>query len=203
MSDSITQLNSALGRALGYNPFGDPLFKWAWCHDLWWPETATGRTVQKPIDVPLIGGGFERTYIVVPEYKKTPMCQRLTRQFVVCRWMPPEELERWGEIFPHADYPSRGYYVNTDYFRGRDNPPDLADTECFIRCAKEQRSMKFNERLRDMEAEADKKESDQRKVLEDEMHDLIPAFCHGTPGKRSGDTSFPSLKKDLVHVPTN
>ena len=199
---TVEKLNELLGRELGRNPLNEPVYRWAFSEDLYWPTHATGRTVKKKIQVPLFGEGgtlATTTEIVVPEYRRDRMCHKLHKQWLITKWCAPEELDRWTEIFPQADYPSRGYYINTDYYRSPENPPSLIDTEFFIRQMKDQRSMKFKDRLEQFESERDRKERSAHNEVEDELQDMVPAMANPQPGTRSWNVSFPSTQKEIAN----
>lgn len=56
---TVAQLNKLLERELGTNPYGEAIFRWEFSEDLYWPEFATGRMVEKPVKIPIIGGSVE------------------------------------------------------------------------------------------------------------------------------------------------
>lgn len=194
-----SDFNKQLARALGYAKIGDEgLFQWDWSEDLTWPAYATGNKVSKSIKVPLIGSSEPvDAQVLVPEYKKDRMCQKYKNQWLITKWCAPESLSEWEKNFPGAAYPSRGFRIMTNAVLDPFVSPTQADTDHFIQCIKEQQSMTYNERLADMERDQAYKENAQRQRAYDEIGDMVPAFCNGTPGKRGGSVSMPSLQKEI------
>ena len=195
------RLNDLLGRELGRNPYGEPIFVWSWSEDLMWPAYKTGKMTTKAVSAPIIGTDqVETVEMTVPEYRQDRMCARLKDQWVITKWNPPESLERWQSTFPGADWPARGYRIHTNAslprFPGGPTLPNTGDTEFFIQTMREQRSMSFEDRLADMQRAADMKDLVERNALEDELRDMVPAFVNGRPGKRGGYVSTPFSKQD-------
>lgn len=219
----VQKLNERLARDLGRcllaGNNSDGLFKWEWSEDLFWPAFKTGRMVTRKVPAALIGDKTidfanpdisflmptpdpDVVYVdmVVPEYKRVHMSHKFKNQWVVTRWFPPEELPLWQHNFPHAPYPANGYRIHTNASLKPFCKPTLADTEHFIECIREQRSMTFEERLADMELEADREQEGKRKIIRDKIDDMIPAFGNYAPGQRGNFVSMPSLQKDLKLV---
>lgn len=188
----VDSLNKLLAEELGTYSGGsrDGRFKWQWSEDLFWPAYATGKNVEK-----VSPGGivyFEK------EYRKDRMSDKLWNQWVVTKWYPPEELSRWKETFPGADYPRNGYYINTNACLDPFRVPTIDDTWHFIKCIRDQTSMDFLSRLRDMERVEEKIETSEHAEVIDEVADYVPAFFNPNPGKRGGHVSVPSLQKEML-----
>lgn len=112
---------------------------------------------------------------------------------------PQEALnEKWQALFPGADFPHRGWRVTTDAYLPRSphdpSVPNLADTEYFIRCIREQTRMNLPDLVQDMLAQMDWKDAQSTKRLEDDIRDGFPAMLNPNPGTRSGFVSFPGTK---------
>jgi hypothetical protein len=202
MTQNISHLNALLGRELGTNPYGEPIFMWAHSEDLYWPEFATGHMVDKPVMVPIIGGGEEvGSYIQVPEYRKEKMCPNLNCQWVMTVWQVAEQLTQWQAMFPGAPYPTRGHRIHTNAslpsYEGGPREPNLEETERFIKLLKFQRSHTHDEAMRGIDAERTAKDLATRKEIEDEIRDEFPAYMNLQPGKRGGWVSTPYTKKDI------
>lgn len=137
---------------------------------------------------------------VVPEYKVEKMCPKLDRQWVIALWYAPEELAHWESRFPCADYPARGYRINTNAslpsYPGGPREPNIRDTERFIELLREQRSMSHHDRVVDMLAEDDRQKAAIQQEIEDEIANDFTAFMNPEPGKRGGFVSFPSTEKE-------
>jgi len=196
----VAKFNELLGRELGRNPQSEPIFQWAWSEDLFWPQFRTGRMVTKRVPAKLLDSGeTEWIEMVVPEYARVKLSDKLKNQWVVTKWFPPEELPMWQHNFPMADYPANGYRIHTNASLDPFQVPTLADTEHFIHCIREQRSMSLENRIIDMQREADYIEKEKDRVIRDEVRDLMPAFANYQPGKRGGYVSLPATKRELAH----
>ncbi len=198
---TVNKLNKLLASQLGTNPYGEGVFQWAFSEDLYWPEFPTGRMIDKPVTVPLIGGGEAvSAYIPVPEYRKEKMAPNLDRQWVMTVWMRGEDLPQWQTMFPGAPYPARGHRIHTNAslpsYPGGPREPNLEDTERFIRLMRFQRNHTVNEVATGIDNERTVRDTAIRKEIEDEIRDEFPAFMNIEPGKRGGYVSFPYSEKD-------
>lgn len=221
----VNTLNALLASELGRNPYGEPVFRWAWSEDLLWPETPTGKMTTKPVEIPIIGGGTETHQMLVPEYKRRRMSFKLQNQWVVTRWLSPEMLcgasvdykigsppsgfsheeltRRWRAIFPGSDLPVKGLYINTDWANKPNLPPTLQDTQILIAQLREQLSgMSASARLADMLADDDEDRVRKRKITENICEDSFTAMMNPFPGSRSSFVSFPSTEKQVILPPT-
>lgn len=224
----LSRLNHLLGRELGRNG-DRSIFAWKHSDDLFWPSFQTGQTTRqkREFSVPIIGGGTElcTEEIVVPVYRRDRQVARsawyvtklLTPAELIWGWIgkhgdptpegrqPRDEelLQIWNARFPGADFPSRGWRVPTDAclprYVGGATEPNMADTEDFIACVREQTRLSFDLRLEDMLAYEDRKEADKRREIEDAVRDSFPAFLNPAIGKRSNFVSFPWSRKDRLN----
>ncbi|MEY4299377.1 MAG: hypothetical protein RIR25_613 [Verrucomicrobiota bacterium] len=181
-------------------------------------------TKERFFDIPLVGGGVEKGCIeeAVPEYAQDRQV-RLLDTWYIAKWLTPEELivgglighgmgwqggqkpsdeqlrEAWKRQFPGADFPAQGWRVPTDAHLPRSpqesKVPNEADTLHFIRCIREQTSMRFDERLKDMLAYEDRGEAEKDRVIQDMVRDSFPAFLNPNIGKRGGFVSFPWARR--------
>lgn len=155
--DEIRRLNNLLGRELGRNHRSEPVFKWEWSDNLFWPLFRTGRTttVTKKMHVAVIGGGSEEVEVTetVPEYRRDRQV-RLFATWYVTKWLPPWELITgplsghlrygddfgnkppdaqveavWTARFPGTDFPSNGWRVPTNCHLPRSPHDPLIPTE--------------------------------------------------------------------------
>ena len=46
----VDDLNKIFGERLGLNRYGEPVFKWEWTEDLFWPAYKTDKTVEEKLD---------------------------------------------------------------------------------------------------------------------------------------------------------
>jgi hypothetical protein len=177
------RLNDLLGQELGFNPFGEPIFAWKFSDDLFWPASYTGKSIEKTSPGGIIY--FER------EYKATPMSWRLVHQWVVCRWYPADALNDWQTRFPGADYPTRGYYIFTDWANKPDCPPTHEDTRLLIiQLKKQMGGMDYLSQLRTFEGIEDKNDAAKTSTLGDAIRDEFTAGLNPFPGKRGGPISW-------------
>ena len=226
VTKAIQMLNDLLGDRMGWTPNSSdstsntsggrqPIFRWDWSEDLFWPAFKTGHMVNRRVPAMLLGesGNVETdaffapapedpgvTYVnmLVPEYARVKLSNRLKNQWVATKWFPPEELPQWERNFPQAPYPKDGYRIHTNACLPPFQEPTLLDTEDLIKCLREQRSMTFADRLIDMERDRDQREKSKHGAVLDEIDDLIPAYGNYAPGKRGHFISFPSTQKEIT-----
>ena len=220
----LHNLNELLGRELGRRE-NEPIFAWKHSDTMFWPATATGRTVMtsRTFDVPVIGGGVESCteQLAVPEYKPSRIVRNSA--WYVTKLLTAEELifgfygkhgdkwpdgmapgdeklkELWGERFPGEPFPVKGWRIPTDAFLPRApgdlEEPNLRDTNYFIACIHEQTRLSLDLRLDDMLASEDRIEAEKRRNIEAAVRDSFPAFLNPKIGKRGGFVSFPWSRK--------
>jgi hypothetical protein len=224
----IEQLNRILRSELGSNPYGQGKFRWAWSDDLFWPTTETGRLIQKEIDVPLIGTSeTAKGTVLVKEFKARRMTRRHPNCWIVTRWLPPGALvglridihignepseadiprevilARWQSMFPGADYPERGWYVNTDYFCKPYQEPTYDDNQFLIRQLRHQMSdMSAQSLLINWCNTEDAENARTQRTIEDACENEFTAFLNPYPGKKGTFVSFPTVEeKSLMSKP--
>lgn len=203
---TVHELNEILRRDLGSNVYGEPHFKWCYSEDLFWPAYKTGNLTRRKIRVPLLGSDESaevETDIPEPEYKRDRMSHSLSKQWVVCKWIAPENLAWWQSEFPGADWPYRGYYFATNASLPQGQLPTSEDTDELIRCVKKQRELTFAGTLARMEADRERGEKAQQSELDSMIRNEFTAFMNPYPGKRGGfvspQTGFgesPATKKE-------
>ena len=182
--------------------------------------------VKKKLTVPLLGGGgkTEEYEIIelVPEYRR----DRQTREdkWVISKWLGPEELilggalglgrgwtpgtkpsheklaEAWDARFKGADFPSRGWPVPTSATLPRSPDgtwaPNLADTEWFISCIRQQTAPTAQDHVLGIESAMDKQDKISSNQIGEEAREMWPAFLNIKPGARGNDISVPFTKFD-------
>lgn len=191
---NIDKLNYLLGVALGFTPYGDePIYRWTWTEDLFWPATPTGRFVESKTESGL--------YVMRPEYVQRRMTERYKNQWIISRWFPPEGVTAleahmlglpeqtifatWERDFPGSPIPARGYRIhinNTEIPEG--DVPNLTDTERAIQIFNQARSRTARQLMRD-DAEAAEKEHIALKNQDaDFVADCFTAGLKPKPGSR-------------------
>lgn len=186
---NIQQLNEFLGAELGRVPGGsEPLFKWEWSEDLFWPSYATGGRVEKQSPGGIVY--FEK------EYRRDRMSHKLRKQWVVTKWCRPEELSQWKENFPGADYPANGYRINTDWYNPPGKQPTFEDTRCLVWAIRKQFGMTAGQLADDVQAEQDHRDKAVENEVLDEIREDFTAFMNPYPGKRGGSISFGGVDKE-------
>jgi hypothetical protein len=196
---TVEKLNALLARELGTHIYNAGKFKWAYSEDLYWPAYKTGRLTRRKIMVPLLGTAFQEeveTDIPEPEYTKDRMSHKLSKQWVICKWIPPDELTWWQSEFPGAPWPAQGYYFPTNASCAPGVLPTLADTEHLIRCVKDQTSMTYQARLADMEQDMDRQDKSKTSTLDSMIRNEFTAFMNPAPGKRGNHISMPYSRFD-------
>jgi hypothetical protein len=205
---TVAQLNDLLLRELGSTIYDGGRFEWRFSEELFWPAYKTGQLTRRKIMVPLLGsdtGEEVETDIPEPEYKRDRMSHTLSKQWVVCKWVPPDKLGWWASEFPGAPWPSRGYYFPTNASLAEGVLPTLQDTEHLIECVKEQTRMSFSARLADMEADQERQDRAKASELDSMIRNEFTAFMNFAPGKRGGFVSpqggfgeSPLMKKEVT-----
>lgn len=193
---TVRELNEILGRELGRNPYGEPIYEWAFSEDLFWPAYATGGTTTKDVEATIIGGGTEIVPMTIPEYKRDRMTHNLRHQWCVTKWFPPEELPEWNSRFPGADYPARGYRIHTNWYNAPNVLPTQEDTNCLVWAVRKQLGMNYVDLYNEMDAEMAKAEKAREAEVNDEVRDAFTAYLNLTPGKRGGSISMPLTAQD-------
>lgn len=203
---TIAKLNDLLLRELGSNVYGEPRFRWTFSEELFWPAYKTGNLIRREISVPLLGSDqHEEVETDIPEleYKRDRMSHSLFKQWVICKWIAPDELTWWQSEFPGAPWPDRGYYFATNAAMEPEVMPTLQDTERLIRCVKEQTSMTYAARLADMEADQARQDKAKESELDSMVRNEFTAFMNPAPGKRGNGISMPYSKFDRDKEPSN
>lgn len=204
-----------LAQEHGRTPYGDGKFRWEWSEDLIWPAVKTGKMATKRVPVPILGagGGTEFVEISTPEYKPVRQTNKYRNQWIVTRWLSPEQLaglqrgydigpeerpysqqqivDAWRAIFPHSDCPLRGLHFHTDWANKPDCLPSLEDTKLLIHQLRVQRSdVSPAMLLLDMDAEDFAEKEKKRILTESIVEECFTAFLNPEPGKRGGSISF-------------
>lgn len=184
---TVPELNEILSRELHRNPYGAGIYAWEWSEDLYWPSYATGGRVEKRSPGGIVY--FEK------EYRRDRMTSKLRNQWVVTKWCAPETLGHWQVNFPGADYPHKGYRINTDWYNKPGIMPSHEDTIRLIWAIRKQTGMSATELNNEQDAERERGQKERDSVVEDEIRDSFTAFLND-PGKRSGHVSLPYSKQE-------
>jgi len=181
----IDKFNKRLGEALDINPHGEPLYKWfdtnKWEH--WMKSLFDKKLVRGPSGL----------FIVEPVFKARLMCPALPDRWIIGHWHEPELSEfMWHQQFPDQLYPSRGYYVQTNFWCPEiGQEPTYSDNERFISMVRRHRSLTAQEDTDIMQAAIDYEEKERDRQVRDCLDDILPTFSH-VPGIRGGNVSYPS-----------
>jgi hypothetical protein len=189
---AIQKLNAYLGGALGFNPYGEPNYQWDWSDDLMWPAFKTGRMIETRTPEGLIVMGNE--YVRSHQTSKRGV-------WIVTKWFGPEDLPDWHKTFPGADYPARGYRIQTDWHNRPGVEPTMEDTQKLIwqihqiirTTPEDARAAQVGNLLND---QMDEFEAQKDRVRDEQLEEYIPAFVNPTPGKRGGSVSVPATRQD-------
>lgn len=195
---SILKLNDRLRLTLGSTPFGEPIYKWAWTEDLYWPSMPTGQYEEIKTDSGL--------FLMKSVSTRKRMTDRYVEQWIIVRWCPIDgftesectklgisnhQLPVWSRDFPGAPIPSRGGYyyhlANTEIPRG-DMPTD-SDTDRFIGFIKIQLAQDGNEHLYEWSKAKERQTRSSRAEFAAEIADSFTAYLK-EPGKVDGEVSF-------------
>lgn len=189
---NIDQLNKRLGEALGYNPHGEPHYKWfdtnKWEH--WMRKLDDWKLERDPKS-----GLFVRQ----PIYVKRLMCPALPDRWIIGHWHEPVSEFLWRQA-NGADqlWPAKGYYVQTNFWCPEiGQEPAYSDNERFIMLARRHRQMTWQEDTEQMQAAIDYEERQRDVKVDQFLDDLLPTFSH-VPGIRGGSVSYPSKNQGEV-----
>jgi hypothetical protein len=136
------------------------------------------------------------------EYRRDRMSHKLRDQWVVTKWVAPDSLPYWQANFPGADYPARGYRINTDWYNKPGVMPGHEDTIRLIWAIRKQGDKSTQQILNEMEQETERNEKAKENLIGDEIRDSFSAFLN-EPGKRSGHVSMPYAKHEREEVLPN
>jgi len=173
----IERLNDLLGSELGRNPYGEPIFRWQYSEDLFWPT-------KKSTEYKETGA----LWLPVAVMTKERMTNK-RHQWLLARWFPPEDLPEWENLFPGAPYPARGYYIHTNAAIPEGDEPNIQDTERLIGGLRHQMSRRAADVCQSFIDAEVKDEVSREKVIRDAVRDSFTAFLNPKPGARGGDTS--------------
>lgn len=189
----IERLNRKIGEALGFTPFGDPVYRWLF--------SDFGAGVPDELCVPLHpmradGYDFRATpsglIVAVPRFTLRKAALWLDRQWVICVWEPPVPESRWRAAFgDSAEWPKRGTWVPTNVDLDPGVEPNEVLTDVFIGAAKRHRSKSAADFKQEAEEAVERRERRSESLLEDIIRDSTTAFG-AVPGKK-GHVSFPGV----------
>lgn len=211
ITPEIDRLNNILAQELGRTPSGEPIFKFEWTEDLFWPLYRTGRMIQEKVthEVPIIGGGTDmlEEIKVVPEYTRSRMTHTYTDQWIITSWIPEEGLTQWAQNFAGCDFPSQGYRVCTNYVVPQGDRPSIDDVRHFcagVRFNRSHSQVGLTQKLND---EYDKlhpmpvtnpEEYNRNSEVGAAIAENFNAFMNPEPGKRGGSVSIGGIGANPV-----
>lgn len=177
------QLNEDLGRRLGRNPLGQPLY--AWMHS----ERFTHlMKVEGETEVVERNGLF----LVEPVYRHRKMCPELEDTWILAHWHEPISQFAWEQQYGSSLlWPREGYYSPTNILLSPGEAPTQTSNDQSVYLIRKQSEKTMADHLADGERIVERKETRQKNVVSDRIDDSIPAFCN-IPGTRSAHVSFPS-----------
>lgn len=186
---NIEEFNRRLGESLGFNPHGEPHYKWfdtnKWEH--WMRKINDWKLERAP------SGLFVRQ----PVYTTRLMCPALPDRWIIGHWHDPGSEFLWNQEHG-ADqlWPAKGYYVQTNFFCVEiGQRPTYSDNERLIMLARRHRSMTAQEDTAQMQAAMNYEEKQKDAKVDEFLDDLLPTFSH-VPGIRGGGVSYPGFGKD-------
>jgi hypothetical protein len=200
--NNIDKLNELLGAELGCNPFGAPLYLWAWTEDLThFMQKIDQRTGQPVFDyecqcgtnLMVHGATCSGLVRAVPIYIPRKLCPTLKEQWVAVVWSSCGTPEEWFREFgTRLRYDPRGYRVPTNACLDHGADPDRAVTWDLIHKVRAQRKKTYAEWLQETEDAIALKERRDESTLDSMISDACTAFGNAKPGARMGGVSLPS-----------
>jgi len=184
----IDKLNELLGREIGRNTYGEPIFKWVFLPTLLHKRYNVGKDdwAKRPSGV----------WVPEPTFRDVQAFPHLGDRWGICKWQfVPKDT--WDQIYgSRTVWPPRGYYFPTDVIMKPGFRPDMTWTEYWIgqiRLTMSKSAKEFEEKLEhDMKAEDDY----QFRTMYDAILDACTAFGN-KPGSRSGGVSLPSYETSI------
>lgn len=197
LPSELRKMNKRLGRELGTNPHGDPLYKWIWVND--WMHLMRDIKGFAPKALP------SGLIVMEPDYIQRRMVPGLDApdspyrdRWHVGHWHDCGDQRIWEETFGTQALWSRfGYYSMTDVWGPPAGtlPTDSVTDGLIIR-VKQFRSMSRAEIRDKFAADAEREEKRNDATRMDMIGDALTAFGN-IPGTRGGHVSFPSTTKEL------
>jgi hypothetical protein len=180
----LRQYNRKIGLELGFNPHGEPRFKWQHSESMWRPMP-TGEYEYKVVSqaTGLLGA--------VPQTRMRKVNPLLHDQWVVCVWEAPIPQAEWMRQFGAATpWPAHGDYHPTGVVLDPGVEPTVTLNDTFIGEMKRQMRKTYADHLVDAETSIAAGEHKVDTHLEDFCADAMPAFMND-PGKKA-HVSFPT-----------
>lgn len=205
----LARLNNLLGQELGRNPFGDPLYSWAYSEYLQHRMLKIDpHTAQPVFDYRCVCGlnvlvhqPHCRLTTAVPCYIPRKMTPQLKNQWVAVVWSAPGSPEQWVREFGiRMEYPPRGYCVPTNACLEPDVDPDVAVTWDLIHKIREQRKKTMQQWITEAEDALALHERRKDAELDDMISDACTAFGNAKPGARMGGISLPSRETSATGI---
>lgn len=186
----IRELNKRLGEALGWNPHGEPLYKWVHSESFfhWMRDISGYKEVQSP-------SGLS---VMEPIYVERKMCPNMHDMWLVAHWHDSGSEHAWIQAYgSDALYPRHGYYSQSNACQVPGQLPTATQTEDFIWMVRKHRMKTKADIYREGEdaVEARERANDSRR--KDIIQDAMTAYMN-IPGKRGGHVSFPGVRE---HAP--
>jgi hypothetical protein len=179
----VTKLNDRLGRSLGRNPHGEPLYKWVYADDWfhWMRDISGYKEVRK----------LSGVISMEPIYKQRRMCPTLHDVWVVAHWHAPESELSWRIKYgSDALWSGQGYWSPVNAWSEIGQLPTDSLTDRFIEIVSKRRAMTAQEVYDEGVREVDAIERSQDNLRADIIDDACTAFG-AIPGSRAGGVSFP------------
>ncbi|HYV63300.1 MAG TPA: hypothetical protein VE958_11535 [Bryobacteraceae bacterium] len=206
-ASDLRRLNRRFGEEFGFNPHGQPNFRWSRTETLFRYVSHGEQYVRTP------GGIFTL------QKKYTPRCwaERYGKCWILTKWRHYTEDEWYGMVKGAMPYPKQGDWEPVETIRlGEEYPdhavePNLDETQqaCAAIRAHRARLSSYhydphqNVLAREIELESERLQ--QSKVnsilsgIDSELRDLTPAFGND-PGTHGGPLEFMSGRKGKPHV---
>jgi hypothetical protein len=182
-SKEIKKCNELLGRELGRNPHGDPLYKWEHGSNLV-HYRHTGDNMQK------VGN----LYLPRPSYVPVPAYPHLNDRWMLAFWtfLPEDE---WLAAFGNKMlWSKQGNYYPTNAICKVGKVPNYDYTQELIAKIQLQRNTPVSKYEEEWANEEERRDRAVFNTIHDVISDSLTAYGND-PGKRSGGVSFPAPEK--------
>jgi hypothetical protein len=205
----LNRLNDLLGRELGRNPFGEPLYSWAWADDLRHHMRQIDPVTQNLIFDYRCQCGLNKIVheptcnltAPVPRWIERRMCPQLHQQYVAVLWQSCGSEDQWlREFGGRLRYEPRGYRLPTNACLGPGEEPDKHVTWDLIHKVRRDRKKSIKDWIDEYDEAMALKERRDESRLDAMISDAITAFGNAKPGARSGGISLPSKETSASGV---
>lgn len=188
-TNEINRYNALLGRELGRNPAGEPIYQWKYSEHEMRRKVLFGDD-NKPVMTYVQRGDL---FVPEPQIFSEKAWPWLDHQWVIAKWNAMDYAAWVAQFGQMLEYPARGYFCPTNAALEKTEYPEsmLQATEDFIREMKREREKTLADLMGESIAGIDYQEKCNDAIIDGTLEECTPAFGNTFPGKRSGSVHIP------------